>query len=158
MRDRRFVAAHRGGPLSAEDHRLLARWAVACARRGLPRFQAHSDHPGPAHALEVALAWADGEATVGQARAASTQAHAAAREVGVKEASEAARAAGHAVATAHMADHSLGAAIYTLRALAAAGEDVAAERAWQLAALPAHLAPWVTDALDAPRFKNFAPR
>ena len=46
-------------------------------------------------------------------------AHAAAREVEIKSASAAARAAGHAVATAHMADHSLGASLYALRAVEA---------------------------------------
>ena len=65
-------------------------------------------------AVEIAKAWARGEVSVGDARKAALGAHAAARDVESNSASAAARAAGHAVATAHMADHCLGASLYAL--------------------------------------------
>jgi hypothetical protein len=79
---------------------------------------------------------------VGEARAASVAAHAAAREADVETAQYVARAAGHAVATAHMADHAPGGAIYAIKAIKAAtdkqNEDtaVAQEHRWQKERLP----------------------
>jgi len=40
------------------------------------------------------------------------------------------------VATAHMADHSLGAALYALKAVKSAGRSIDAERKWQNEQLP----------------------
>ena len=71
-------------------------------------------------------------------RKASLDSHAAAREVGEDNAARsAARAAGEAVATAHVPIHSIGAAIYGLQAIhratdaSEADAAVAKERAWQ---------------------------
>jgi len=47
-----------------------------------------------------------------------------------------ARAVGHAVATAHMADHSLGAAWYALKVVERAGGSIDEERRWQDEQLP----------------------
>ena len=132
MRDRRFVAVHRGGPLDAAKHRLLAAWAADCAERLLPLFEECSPDDRPRRAVQTARAWARGEASVGDCMKAAVGAHAAARSVTSKSATAAARAAGHAVATAHPADHSLGPVIYGLQATEAAGGSTDAERAWQL--------------------------
>jgi len=71
-------------------------------------------------------------------RKASLDSHAAAREVGEdNSACYAARAAGQAVATAHVPTHSVGAAIYALQAIfrASSSSDtdaaVAKESEWQ---------------------------
>lgn len=136
-RDPRLVTVHRGGSLADADHRLLAVWAAGCAARVVPMFEA--EHPGdsrPADAVAAARAWATGQCSMAQARATAVAAHAAAREV-QGSASLAAHACGHAAATAHMADHELGAAFYALRAVASASpDDLDAERAWQLQSLP----------------------
>ena len=73
---------------------------------------------------------------VGAEQKASVAAHAAAREMITKSAIAAARAAGHAVATAHMADHSLGGAFYALKAVEAKGASPELEWAWQLEQIP----------------------
>jgi hypothetical protein len=142
-RDPRFVAAHRGGTLELVRHREVARWAADCAEHVLQLFARRYPHDErPRLAIETARAWSRGEVGVGEARAAALAAHGAAREASDAAAREAARAAGHAVATAHMADHCLGAAAYALRAADLASgalEDAAAadrERAWQLEHLP----------------------
>jgi hypothetical protein len=157
MRDRRFVAVHRGGPLDRERHRLLATWAAACAEQVLPNFTACSPDDRPRRAIEVARAWGRGQISVGEAMRAAQEAHAAAREAPNKSAAAAARAAGHAVATAHMADHSLGAALYALKSVEAAGASVDPVRAWQLDQLPDPMRELVISALASPRFKGFAP-
>lgn len=133
------------------NHRRLALWAAACAEHVLPLFELARPSDGrPQRAIKQARAWARGEITMTQAREAAVAAHAAARETaGV--AKEAARAAGHAVAVAHMADHVLGTAAYALRAVrAAAPEDKRAaagrrECRWQRARLPAPIRALVLD-------------
>jgi hypothetical protein len=135
MRDRRFVAEHRGGPLTGERHRQLMRWAHDCAARAV-RLLGESADGRLIDALKVARAWEKREATVGDARRAALGAIAAARGSANTVAVAAARAAGHAAATAHMADHSLGAAEYALRAVKAAGRSIETERKWQDAHLP----------------------
>jgi hypothetical protein len=142
-RDPRFVAIHRGGLLDEASHRLLASWAADCAEHVLPLFTAKYPEDGrPRRAIEMARAWARGEASVGEAREAACAAHAAARSATDPAAREVARAAGHAVATAHMADHELGAAAYAIKAvrLVATGSDAMAagerECRWQREHLP----------------------
>jgi len=109
----------------------------------LPLFaHGYPDDDRPRLAIGAARAWSRGEITVGEARAAAIQAHAAARDASEDVAREVARASGHAVATAHMADHSLGAAAYAVGAVTqvspspdaeAAGDR---ERQWQRERLP----------------------
>src|SRR5262245_58716248 len=156
MRDRRFVAVHRGGPLDREKHRLLLAWAAGCVGHVLSLFTEQSSDERPQRALEVARAWARGEVPVGAAQKAAVAVHAAAREVMPKSAAAAAvaRAAGHAVATAHMADHCIGAPHYALKAIQAAGRDTDAERAWQIEQLPDEVRDLVVSAMA----KRFAKR
>jgi hypothetical protein len=56
---------------------------------------------------------------------------AVANEITNKTAIAVARSVGHAVATAHMADHSLGAALYALKAMKNAGRPIDEEKKWQ---------------------------
>ena len=154
MRDQRFVAQHRGGLLAMPHHRLLAAWAADCAEHVLPYFLEHSDDDSPRLAIETARAWSRGEIRVGTAQKASLAAHAAAREVKSRSlaSTQAARAAGHAVATAHMADHALGGALYALKCVKALGRSGDAERAWQLAQLPLEVRELAISALHGERF------
>jgi hypothetical protein len=123
------------------DHKTLAVWAVDCAGRVLPYFEeAYPDDRRPRQAVETLQEWIrTGVFKMAVIRKASLDSHAAARDVGEDNpARSAARAAGQAVATAHVPTHSIGAAIYALqavhRAASAADADaaVARERDWQL--------------------------
>lgn len=159
MRDDRFKDVHRGGSLNLDQHRQLALWAADCAEHVLPLFsRRHPLDDRPRGAIKTARAWAAGEVSVGTARAAALAAHAAAREATDIAAREAARAAGHAVATAHMADHSLSAAAYAVRAVQASLEKPAgveaAERelAWQRELLPLAVSELVLSARKARQF------
>ena len=139
-------------------HRRLAAWAADCAEHVLPLFNKFSSDDRPQRAVEVARAWAKGEVPVGAAQKAAVAAHAAAREMTSKSASAAARAAGHAVATAHMADHSMGAAIYGIKAVEAAGKSGSVERRWQIARLPIHLRVLMVSALERRTAKPSRPK
>jgi hypothetical protein len=134
MRDQRFVAVHRGGILTKENHYRLIRWARECSEHVLPLLRDKIDSR-LIHALFVAEEWENGRATVGAARNASVAAHAAARESTNPAAVAVARAIGHTVATAHMADHSLGGALYALKAMELAGMSIGEEKEWQLTRL-----------------------
>lgn len=153
MRDRRFIAKHRGGELDAERHRLLAAWAADCAERLLPLFElACPDKDQPRRAIAIARAWSRGEARTGDAMQAARLVHVTARTVTDDAARAAARACGHAVATGHAADHCLGVVVYGVKAIKASGRSPAAERAWQIEQLPADVRELVTSALAGERF------
>ena len=142
-RDPRFITIRRGGTLTDSDHRLLALWAAACAEHVLHHFEAAQPaDPRPRHAIAQARAWARGEITMSQSRAAGGHAMAAARELR-GAARHAAYAAGQAAVVAHVAAHELGAAAYAIKAARAAAPAIASERAgqdecrWQRDQLPA---------------------
>ncbi len=119
------------------DHKTLAVWAIDCAERVLPYFEEkYPDDDRPRKAITTLQTWIDtGVFSMAVIRKASLDSHAAAREVGEDNpARSAARAAGQAVATAHVPDHSMGAALYALQAVhraADAADAVIKERDWQ---------------------------
>ncbi len=140
MRDRRFIAAHRGGPLEREHHHKLAAWAALCAERAVEKF---CTDERPRLAIEVARMWANGEVKPGVCMKAAVASHAAARESNDLNSISAARAAGHAAATAHAADHSLGAALYAAKA----AENPESELDWQIAQTPPELRVLIVSAI-----------
>ena len=135
MRDKRFVAAHRGGLLSRDHQRLLIDWACICTEHLFSLLPGKPDKR-ITDALEIAHLWRKGNTTVGDARKAAVNCITAARESDDRVAIAVFRAAGHAVATAHMADHSLGPALYGLKAVRFSGGSVEDERNWQNSRLP----------------------
>jgi thymidine phosphorylase len=140
--DPRLVTIRRGGTLTDADHHLLALWAASCAEHVLHFFEsARPEDPRPRQAIEHARAWARGEITMTQARAAGGHAMGAARDLrGAPR--HAAYAAGQAGVVAHVAAHDLGAAAYAIKAVRAAvtdGESEATGRRecqWQRDQLP----------------------
>ncbi len=147
MRDQRFVTEHRGGTLQPEQHRQLMAWARACSEHVIPLLGTKMDDR-LSHALTVSQAWENGEARTGSCMKAAQQAHAAAREYTDPVYVAVARSIGQGVATAHMADHSLGAALYALRAVKLAGGSVEEERAWQTSCLETAIREMVLSALQ----------
>jgi Imm-5 like putative immunity protein len=142
VRDPRLVTIRRGGTLTDSDHHLLALWAAACAEHVLDLFESeHPEDPRPRRAIEHVRAWARGEVTMMEARAAGGHAMAAARDKR-GAARHAAYAAGQAGAVAHVAAHDLGAAAYAIKAARAAAPSDEAQDAgrrecqWQRDQLP----------------------
>lgn len=130
MRDKLFIAEHRGGLLSKENHQKLIKWARKCSEHVLFLINKDIDKR-LLHALLIAEEWGNGNVSAGQAMKASVTAHRVAKESEDQTSIAVARSVGHAVATAHMADHSLGAALYALKALKVAGRPINKERLWQ---------------------------
>ena len=155
-RDPRFITIRRGGTLTDSDHRLLALWAAACAEHVLHLCESVQPlDPRPRRTIESTRAWARGEVTMSQARAAAG-ANTAARELS-GAARHAAYAAGQAVAVTHVAAHELGAAAYAIKAVRAAALDGEGESAgrlecqWQREQLPEAIRDLV---LDDQRLRN----
>lgn len=156
-RDPRFITIRRGGTLTDSDHHLLALWAATCAAHVLHLFE--SARPAdlrPRRAIEQARAWARGEITMSQSRAAGGYAMAAARDLR-GAARHAAYAAGQAAVVAHVAAHELGAAAYAIKAARAAAPEGEIEVAgrlecrWQRDQLPEAIRDLV---LDDQRLRN----
>lgn len=154
MRDKRFVAEHRGGPLKIEQHRQLMMWAYGCVEHVL-QFYGLEPEERILKVLHVGKKWVGGTASVGDARKASVDMLALARELTDSVQIALVRATGHAVATAHMADHSMGAALYALKAVNCAGKSMDAEREWQVGQLPLEVKDFVLEvmSLKAKSFK-----
>jgi hypothetical protein len=145
-----------------QDQRMLAVWAADCAERVLPTFEkARPKDDRPRRAIEALRAWIRTDMfKMADIRGASLGAHAAARDA--KEsgaASFAARAAGQAVATAHVPQHAFGGAYYALKAIAAADSahaeaNVTKERNWQARHIPAKLRQEVLDRVIVQKRKS----
>jgi len=125
--------------VKGSDHRTLALWASDCAERVLHCFE--DERPGddrPRQAIEACREWArTGMLKMADVRRVALAAHSAAREAEEGGAARfAARAVGHALATAHVPAHSIAAATYAAKAVWAAdprnaGDSIAKERDWQ---------------------------
>ncbi len=118
--------------VTKSDHKTLARWAIDCAERVMPYFEDEFPRDKrPRQAIETLKKWiATGEFKMAVIRKASLDSHAAARDVGENtSARSAARAAGQAVATAHVPRHAYGPAIYAQQAVFRASEPAKAESA-----------------------------
>lgn len=131
-----------------EDQRVLAAWAADCAERVLPLFErAYPEDGRPRRAVEVCREWVEtGVFRMAEIRGASLDAHAAARVAKDHDdvACFAARAAGQAVATAHVPQHAFGGSYYALKAVAAVDREqaeaaTAEEHEWQARRLPDEL-------------------
>jgi thymidine phosphorylase len=151
VRDPRLVTIRRGGTLTDADHHLLALWAATCAEHVLELFESvRPEDARPRHAIEHVRAWARGEITMTESRAAGGHAMGAARDLR-GAARYAAYAAGQAGVVAHVAAHELGAAAYAIkaaRAAAPAGQGESAgtrECQWQRDQLPEAIRELVLD-------------
>ena len=122
------------------DQKILVAWAIDCVEHVMPYFEEkYPQDNRPRKAIETLQEWMEtGIFKMLIIRKASLDAHAAARDVGEDSpARSAARAAGQAVATAHVPQHALGSAIYAQQALyrattpSDADAAVAKERDWQ---------------------------
>lgn len=149
VRDPRLVTVRRGGLLSDADHALLALWAADCAGHVLRLFEQQApDDPRPRDAIVAARRWSAGDLPMMEARAAGGHAMGAARELSGAP-RFAAYAAGQAACVGHVAEHDLGAAAYAIKAVQAAYPSDPharrAERDWQRAQVPDHLAAFVIE-------------
>jgi hypothetical protein len=131
---RRATASGRGAdPLGRDSrqHRLFGLKAAQEAGRVLKLFERHRPRDGrPRKAIDAILAWSRGERALGMpvVRKLALDAHAAARASTSTSAREAARAAGHAVATWHAPTHAMAVSAYAWKARYAAKDEAASAK------------------------------
>ncbi len=132
---------------SKSDQRLLAIWAADSAERLIHFFEStYTNDDRPRKAIETCRVWIKtGVFKMSEIRGASLASHAAARDT--KENSPArfaARAAGQAVATAHVPQHAFGVTYYGMKLIQSADPinyktKIIKELRWQSKHLPKHL-------------------
>ncbi|MBD9647558.1 hypothetical protein IB267_04235 [Ensifer sp. ENS09] len=136
--------------LSEDDLRQITRWAILCAARALPVFEAVvPGDPRPREAIAAAAAFAEGGPRTAVLRKAAWAAQAAARAVDDPAAKAAARAAiaaagapyTHPIETPHQINHLLGPAAYAIQALSLGVDDEAAATEMELRQLIALASP-----------------
>ena len=112
--------------LTLESLRAIGGWAADCAERALSVYETHPDSDSrPRAAIAGIREFASGGKRAARLRSLAVEANAAAREVGDGAAAAAARAAGHAAASAythpladvHQTKHIVGSAAYAALAL-----------------------------------------
>ena len=137
------------------DQLTVAVWAIDCVKRVMPYFdENYPEDDRPRIAIETLQSWiTTGIFKMSVIRGVSLASHTAARDIEEENSARSvARAAGQAVATAHVPTHSIGAAIYALQAVyrASTSRDAALavtrERDWQYHRL-----------LDLIKLKSYAP-
>jgi len=112
------------------DQKTLAKWACDCVERVLHLYDNHcSDDKRPQEALQACRAWIEtGEFSMLKIRKCALASHEAAREIEeFNPARSVARAAGHAVATAHVFTYAKGAALYAATSIRDASKSTDAE-------------------------------
>jgi len=128
-----------------KNQKALAIWAAQCAEHVLPYFEKkYPKDKRPRNAIKACRTWIrTGIFKMRDIRKASLDSHGAARKAVDLSARFAARAAGQAVATAHVPEHAFGASYYALKVVSTnpsdAGVKIGKELDWQSKHLPKNL-------------------
>jgi len=146
MRDKKWVLEHRGGSLKIEQQKLLMKWAINCVNHLLPLLD-NNINEKIIDALNTGNNWVIGKAKTGDAINVSREIIKYVKTLHNELEIAITRAAGHAVATAHMADHSMGAVYYGLKAIKIHGGSIDAELNWQIEQIPGEIKELVIDGL-----------
>jgi hypothetical protein len=128
-----------GELVKKSSHKILAIWATDCADRVLHHFEKnYPEDMRPREAIEAGRAWVREDIKMIEARRFASASHAAARDAEQNpESQAAARSAGHASATAHVARHAFAASTYAVSSIRDASTSdnemvlIDEERQWQ---------------------------
>jgi hypothetical protein len=107
----------------------MMQWALASAQHLLGACPHEGDAPLE-EAFKIAERWADGNATTGEAMAASRSLHRKARSMSCSISVYRYRIVAHTLATAHMADHALGPVYYGQKLFVLLNRPFDEELAW----------------------------
>ena len=146
MRDKRWVLEHRGGALKKEQQKQLVKWAIDCVNHLLPLLN-NNINEKIINAINTGNDWIIGNAKTGDAIKSAREILKYVRTLDNELEIAITRAAGHAVATAHMADHAMGTVKYSLDAIKIIGGSIDEEVKWQIKNLPDELKGLVLEGL-----------
>ena len=146
MRDKNWVLEHRGGSLKIDQQKQLMKWALECVNHLLPLLNG-SINEKITNAITVGNNWITGKATTGDAIKSAREIIKYVRTLNNELEILITRAAGQAVATAHMADHSMGPVYYGIKAIKINGGSIDSEIKWQIEQLPNNIKELVLNGL-----------
>jgi hypothetical protein len=146
MRDKKWVLEYRGGSLKIEQQKQLMKWAIDCVNHLLPLLN-NNINEKIINALNTGNNWIIGKAKTGDAINVSREIIKYVKTLNNELEIAITRAAGHAVATAHMADHSMGSVYYGLKAIKIHGGSRDSELNWQIEQIPGEIKELVINGL-----------
>jgi hypothetical protein len=146
MRDKKWVLDYKGGTLKKEQQKQLMKWAIACVNHLLPLLN-NNINEKIINAINIGNNWIIGKAKTGDAINVSREIIKYVRTLDNALEIAITRAAGHAVATAHMADHSMGSVYYGLKAIKINGGSIDSELNWQIERIPSEIKELVINGL-----------
>jgi hypothetical protein len=126
MRDKKWVLEHRGGTLKIEQQKQLMKWAIDCVNHLLPLLD-NKINDKITDAINIGNNWIIGKAKTGDAINISREIIKYVKTLDNELEIKITRAVGHAVATAHMADHSMGVVKYGMDALKTINKSIEPE-------------------------------
>jgi hypothetical protein len=135
MRDKRWILEHRGGCLNKEQQKQLMKWAINCVKHLLPLLN-NNINDKITDAINIGNEWINEKAKTVKAMNKSREINKYVKTLNNELEIAITRAAGHAAASAHMADHSLGTVYYGLKAVKISGGAVESEINWQIENMP----------------------
>jgi hypothetical protein len=153
MRNKKWVLEHRGGTLKVEQQKLLMKWSLDCVNHLLPILN-NEVNDKIKNALEIGNNWIIGKVKTGEAIKIAREIIKYVRKIDNKVEISITRAAGHAVATAHMAEHSMGPVKYGIEALKIIGKPIEPEINWQIGKIPVELKELVLEGLKYKKIIN----
>ena len=130
MRDKKWILEHRGGCLSNEQHKQLMKWAINCVNHLLPLLN-NNINEKIKETINIGNDWINEKAKTIDAINKSREIIKYVKTLDNELEITITRAAGHALATAHMADHSMGPVFYGLKAIKITGGSIESEINWQ---------------------------
>jgi len=146
MRDKKWVLEHRGGTLKIEQQKLLMKWAFDCVNHLLPLLN-NNINEYIINAIDIGDNWIIGKVNTGSAIKISREIVKYVKTLNNELEILITRAAGHAVATAHMADHSMGPVYYGLKAIKFVKGSIDSELKWQIDQIPEEIKELVINGL-----------
>ena len=146
MRDKNWVLEHRGGSLKIDQQKQLMKWSIECVNHLLPLLN-NNINEKIMEAITIGNNWIIGKANTGDAIKISREIIKYVRTLNNELEILITRAAGQAVATAHMADHSMGPVYYGIKAIKINGGSIDSEIKWQIGQLPNNIRELVVNGL-----------
>ena len=146
MRDKKWVLEYRGGLLKIEQQKQLMKWTIESVNNLLQLLNGNVNEK-IINAINTGNNWIIGKAKTGDAIKSAREILKYVRTIDNELEIAITRAAGHAVATAHMADHSMGAVKYGLDAIKIIGVSIEKEVEWQIKNIPNELKGLVLEGL-----------
>jgi hypothetical protein len=146
MRDKNWILEHRGGYLNKEQQKQLMKWAINCVNHLLPLLN-NNINEKIIDAIDIGNNWIIEKAKTIDAINKSREIIKYVKTLNNELEIAITRAAGHAVATAHMADHSMETIYYGLKAIKITGGSMESEINWQIKHIPNEIKELVLEGL-----------